>query len=126
MIDNLVIDGEPFAKGRPRFSCIRGKPHVYTDEKTRAAEEAIGWQLRSAMTGPPTQEPVRVQLIFHCKKAKGDLDNLCKTVLDAANGIVFEDDKQVVWLNAEIVRVDRHPCTIIAVSEIKARGEVAA
>jgi Holliday junction resolvase RusA-like endonuclease len=29
-----------------------------------------------------------------------DLDNLCKAVMDAANGVLFADDRQVVELQA--------------------------
>ena len=29
-------------------------------------------------------------------KFKPDVDNLCKTILDALNGLAYEDDKQVV------------------------------
>ena len=37
--------------------------------------------------------------ILHTKKI--DCDNLCKTVLDALNGIAYDDDKQVCRLYAE-------------------------
>ena len=36
---------------------------------------------------------------MHTKKI--DCDNLCKTILDALNGIAYDDDKQVCMLYVE-------------------------
>lgn len=102
----LRIDGEPIPKGRPRFSVIRGKVHTYTPEKTRAAEEAMRWHLRSAWTGEPTTKECHVQLTFAAKSKRSDIDNFCKLVLDAANGIVWTDDRQVTRLMVDLYRVD--------------------
>ena len=32
--------------------------------------------------------------------APGDIDNICKSILDGMNNVVFEDDKQIVKLKA--------------------------
>ena len=37
--------------------------------------------------------------VLHTKKI--DCDNLCKTILDALNGIAYDDDKQVCRLYVE-------------------------
>jgi Holliday junction resolvase RusA-like endonuclease len=36
-----------------------------------------------------------------CIPGKPDLDNVAKAVLDALNGVIYEDDKQVIKLVAE-------------------------
>jgi Holliday junction resolvase RusA-like endonuclease len=43
-----------------------------------------------------------------------DVDNLCKTVLDALNRIGYRDDRQVVHLRADVVRGSDDPFTLIA------------
>jgi Holliday junction resolvase RusA-like endonuclease len=44
--------------------------------------------------------PVRVTVAFYGADKRADLDNLIKSVLDAAQGSVFVNDKQVVSLSA--------------------------
>jgi Holliday junction resolvase RusA-like endonuclease len=39
---------------------------------------------------------------FFKGKARGDVDNYAGAVLDAANGILFADDKQVKYLEVEL------------------------
>jgi len=51
----------------------------------------------------PYKMPVEVILAFDINQKRlfeVDVDNLCKTVLDAMTGLVFEDDSQVVRLLA--------------------------
>lgn len=103
----LRIEGEPAPKGRPRFSVIRGKPHVYTDAKTLAAEEVIRWHLRSTIKGEPDDtHEFFVHLEFVVKSKRCDIDNLTKLVMDAANGFIWKDDKQVVRLLVDLYRTD--------------------
>jgi Holliday junction resolvase RusA-like endonuclease len=48
--------------------------------------------------------PVRVDMTFCYGNGGADLDNLVKAVLDALNGVVWEDDVQVVSMSARIHR----------------------
>jgi Holliday junction resolvase RusA-like endonuclease len=41
--------------------------------------------------------------ISHRRKLRGDLDNYIKAILDAGNGVLYEDDKQVEWINGGFV-----------------------
>lgn len=46
-----------------------------------------------------------------------DIDNVCKSVLDAMNGVVFEDDSQVV--DAHLTkRYADEPCVICIITEL--------
>lgn len=88
----IVVPGEPVPKGRPRF----GKGHAYTDPKTKAAEERIRALTRQAGIRKPTKKPVCLTIGFwRASKRRADIDNLAKLVLDALNGIVWEDDNQI-------------------------------
>jgi Holliday junction resolvase RusA-like endonuclease len=93
---------------------------TYTPKKTSDYESQIKAQALSAMgSAEPLETPVAVYIyinhaipVSYSKKRRADclagverpkvndIDNVCKCVLDAMNGIVFVDDKQVVSLHA--------------------------
>lgn len=105
----FLIEGKAIPKGRPRVA-MRGKfPHVYTPPTTRDWEAYVKKALLEAIAqaeadGKPytmiEKGPVKVRLSFFFKKMpKADVDNLAKSVLDAANGILYKDDSQIVDLS---------------------------
>ena len=121
MLD-MFLEVTPVPKGRPRFS--RGV--VYTPAKTHKAEKDIRSLLLCELrkTGVKiTAKPVCVKMRFNYiyprrltkhdklladldmlyKVSRPDIDNLVKLVCDAMNGLVYEDDNQVVKLFAEKV-----------------------
>ncbi|MGE0575428.1 MAG: RusA family crossover junction endodeoxyribonuclease [Reyranella sp.] len=108
------LPGEPRGKGRPRFSPRTGT--AYTDAATRRFERALAGAAVKAMAGRGMIDgPLFVSVVARfgipaswpkwkrAEAAKGallptvtpDADNLLKT-LDALNGVVFADDKQIV------------------------------
>jgi Holliday junction resolvase RusA-like endonuclease len=101
----LVLPIEPVPKGRPRFS-KRG--HAYTPQKTRVFERDVATLLRVAYRHPPLAGAIYCEVLFYLTKPKRcrrqfpsvrpDVDNLIKGVKDAANGILWTDDGQVVDL----------------------------
>ena len=119
MTITVTIPGEPVGKGRPRF-IKSGTP--YTPLKTRAYENKVAFLYKLAAKGRKFQRhaPVSVEIrayygipqsdskrqrerklngaIMPCKKP--DIDNVVKAVLDAINGIAYEDDAQVVMISA--------------------------
>ena len=68
----------------------------------------------------PLLGPVRVSCIFHREtRHPCDLDNLLKTILDALQGIAYENDRQVVSVTAE-KRIDaKHPRAFVEVSSVE-------
>lgn len=113
------VEGEPVAKARPRV--VKG--NTFTPEKTRIAEDNIGWAFKSAYPGNQVNNLAhfRVEILFFLtnykngKPRKFDLDNGCKTVLDALNGIVWGDDSQVTKLTLEKVVTFCEPKTLIRI-----------
>ena len=104
MIFTCTLQVAPHGKGRPRFT---KQGHAYTPAKTVAKEAEIKYWL--IQEGAPKFEGalsmnVRIYLkrpksgpknrIFPC--VRPDLDNYLKSVLDAGNGVLFNDDAQVV------------------------------
>ena len=119
----VVMCGEPTAKGRAKFSgrVVKGKVfgRAYTPEKTRNFEENLAWAAQVAMNGRPLFDgPLEVEVwafmsipaskpkkwvaaallsrVFPTKKP--DADNFAKSALDSCNKVVFVDDGQVVDL----------------------------
>ena len=116
----IFVEGVPVPKGRPRFA-RRGKfVTTYTPEKTRDYETLIEWRGKMAMGFlSPFDEAIKLVMSINLpipasmsKKSRAlaimgilrptkrpDYDNFAKC-LDALNGVVFEDDSQIV--DAEI------------------------
>ena len=120
---HFIIETNPVPKARPRVTC-RG---TYTPKRTKDAMEKIKEVIEEHPDCPdkPLSGPVSVIMTFYVpmpkswsKKKRGemlaepvakkqfDIDNLEKTVYDALNGILWEDDGQIwkhtvkkVWSN---------------------------
>ncbi|HET8685637.1 MAG TPA: RusA family crossover junction endodeoxyribonuclease [Methanosarcina sp.] len=114
----IIIQGDPVAKGRPKFARRGSFIATYTPAKTRKHEDIIRQAGIESMNGlEPLLVPLRVVIecfmpipksiskkdrqgmidgtICHTKRP--DLDNLAK-VIDGLNGIVWKDDSQIVRL----------------------------
>lgn len=98
----FTVPGKPVAKERPRF----GNGKVYTPARTAAYENAVGYSAQAAMAGRERfKGPVYVFLMFKMKRPEKpkfkypasvpDKDNLEKSISDAMNGIVYDDDAQI-------------------------------
>ncbi len=106
----------PVPKGRPRHSKFG---HDYTPSKTRDYEEKISSFYRENCSDY-YDSAIKVKLVFNmpipksasnknktlmavgmikCIKHNGDADNLAKSVLDALNGVAFEDDCLITKLS---------------------------
>ena len=100
---------DPVAKARPRLG---RNGRTYTPAKTVAFEKAIKQHFKAERKGkPPMAGPLSACISFVISRPKSvsankrkypvvkpDLDNLAKAVLDAANGILWEDDSQICKL----------------------------
>lgn len=68
----------------------------YMKSDAAALKEAYGWQAKADWNAPPLTVGLAVRIEFYfATNRKRDLDNHNKIVLDALNGIVWEDDKQI-------------------------------
>jgi len=102
-----TIPVKPQGKARARS----GRNGHYTPTKTKDSENSIGLWLK-AKGAPLFSGAVYMEIIFifvrpkSAKKrlyhtVKPDIDNCLKLFMDASNGILFDDDKQVVKLISE-------------------------
>ena len=114
------VYGEPVGKGRPRFARRGNFVSTYSPQKTKTYEDEIRMMAKAAMGASEALEtPITVAIYirvgipksFSKQKRKDalanierptkkpDIDNIAKCFLDAMNGIVYLDDKQVVSLH---------------------------
>ena len=112
----FTIEGDPVAKGRPRFAKRGNFISTYTPAKTKTYEESVALAAQYAMDGlKPLEGPLTALIFFympipksstkafktacnsddHEHAKKPDLDNLFKSVTDGMNGIVYVDDSQI-------------------------------
>lgn len=110
------IDGKPQGKGRPRFT---RSGHTYTPDNTAEYEQRvklayrlgggvkltgfISADIRAVFAVPKsyTKKQRSAALALHFAPRKPDCDNIAKIILDALNGLAYDDDAQVVKLHVE-------------------------
>ena len=117
----IHIPGDPHAQGRAR-ACRAGKHvRVYDPDDSRNWKATAQQHMADALVkldrpwGLETAMDVDILAVFPCPKSdyrkriprprrwhtksRGDVDNIAKSVLDAANGVLWKDDCQVAILN---------------------------
>jgi Holliday junction resolvase RusA-like endonuclease len=114
---SLSIPGAPISKKRPRFA-RRGKfVTTYNPQESEEGKFVCLMQTQMKHDPIPAGTPIYLTLNFHMpipasmsKKVrlsnpkhtkKPDLDNLIKFVKDCANGILWHDVSQVVFIIAD-------------------------
>ena len=135
----FIVEGQPKGKGRPRFTTSGGYPRTYTPLETRRYEERIRecffeqvkepiekdkidtLQIIAFYQVPASESKKRKQLMIDGKLSptvKPDLDNVIKVVLDALNGIAYNDDKQLLNIYASKF-YGAKPMLMVQLSEIE-------
>ena len=91
---NFTVPGQPVPKGRPRLG---RDSHTYTPPRTKAYEKKVATIAKLAMLGrPPFEFSVSVTIYAFIKgRRRIDWDNIAKSITDAMNKIVYEDDSQI-------------------------------
>lgn len=118
MTAEFVVHTQPKGKGRPRFARVGNSVRTYTPAKTADYEEMIRQayfnQCRGTYFGkspvfifvdayfqiPKSRTKADKELMRAGKirpTVKADADNILKSIMDALNGIAYEDDAQIVF-----------------------------
>jgi Holliday junction resolvase RusA-like endonuclease len=100
----FTVEGEPMSKARAR---VTRQGHSYTPKATVDAERRVREHFE-ATACEAFSVPVGVELAFYQgTRARKDIDNMVKLVLDALNGVAWTDDVQVSVLLARRVYVTK-------------------
>jgi len=105
------VSGDPVPKARARTVRKGGRTWSFTPKRVAAWERTIREEAAKHFD-EPMEGPVMISLVFHMARPRSrrkevyvsttpDLDNLEKAVLDALNGVAYEDDRFVVAKNAQ-------------------------
>lgn len=123
-MEKIEIAGKPIAW--KRVGVNKGR---FFDRQAKE-RQSFQWRLKSAFNKCPTEAPIVLSCIFsfalpkNASKVKRmallgafhegrpDVDNLAKFVNDAAQGILWRDDSQVVRLTVEKVWAEEDKTTI--------------
>lgn len=102
---HFIVSTNPLPKQRPRL----GKGgHVFTPDKTVIYEQIVAWECKAAMLEQSIDiftGDIGIIITFHrSDKLRADSDNLCKSVLDACNGVAWRDDSQVLGIYTRLRR----------------------
>jgi len=135
-----IIDGEPVAQQRPRFS----NKHTYDPQESLKTE--VSWSLKyqhmkqnsfqglylGALTNPlyvsfefhmtipkSVSKAKKAELLHKPHLKKKDLDNMCKFYMDAGNAVLWHDDSLIYRLDALKFYSDT-PRTVIVAREMEA------
>jgi Holliday junction resolvase RusA-like endonuclease len=106
---NFTIDGQivPYVRMTRRGKFVRPRAKRYLASKDR-----IGWQLKVQMQNCamlPERTSLRAILSFELPAPhRCDIDNQIKAVLDAAQGIVYRDDRWIDAVTAVRCKSERH------------------
>ena len=93
----LTVNGNPIPKGRPRV--YQGR--AMTPARTREYETLVSQAAGIAWSGEPAMGDLSVTLRFYrANRIRCDIDNLIKSVADSLNGVIWDDDDQIVELHA--------------------------
>lgn len=120
-----VIEGEPVCQERPRVISRGGKSWAY--DPSAKEKKALGMALL-AHRKDILEGDLWLDIEFFVGKGRKrvDLDNLVKGFLDAANGILFRDDSQIVKITAFLWRNSDRPSTefdVMVVSDIEIKQD---
>ena len=134
----MSILGEPVAQHRPRITTAGKFPRMYKTASDNNYREKLYWEAKQLNMKPiprPTQICADLKVYKAIPKSfsqakrslaikgalrpttKPDIDNYVKQVFDAFNGLIWEDDAQIVTVHArkfygEIPRLDLEISTI--------------
>ncbi len=116
---SFVYNGDPIAKGRAR----KGKNgNMYTPESTRQYEALLGTGFQSMLNGiePNGKDKFALRCVFYrSNRQRIDCDNLLKAVSDAATGLVWVDDSQVLEVIGRLFLNSPSPRAEIAIYRVE-------
>lgn len=134
----LLIPGDVVPQHRPRFARTGKFVRTYNSKADNDYRERLYWEVRRRKLTPFNREiPLHVIIRVERRLLKGhtgstrenallgliwpvsrpDLDNYVKQVFDGLNGLLWEDDSQIVKLEATKVYSET-PCLYILVSPL--------
>lgn len=105
----------PVPPSANRYWSLDRRGFIRVSDEARKYKQGV--KLRALTEGlrKPLAGPVVASVVVYRARRAGDLDNSLKVLLDALNGICFEDDSQVVEIHARREDDPSNPRVVITV-----------
>lgn len=107
-----LVPGCPLPLARARVT----EHGTYTPKRSRDYKQLVAY---AALVSRPkdwkSQGRFRVTCAFRTKNNLADIDNLCKMQMDALQGVLFDNDRDVVYLSAHKISGSLSPCAEVTV-----------
>lgn len=111
---------------RPRAVVVNGKPRFFEAKPVTDCRKSLALLLRQWWGPEPATGDLSVRMIIERARKRGarsgDIDNYCKTVLDAGTGVIWADDSQILFISCALAFSRDEDALVIEVSEY--RGEL--
>ncbi len=97
----IILKGQPKSTQHCyKTTCMGGRPRLYMSNECKDLKEDYQWQAKSQWHKKPLDRELDVSIdLYFGTKRKSDIDNFCKLILDSLEGIVYENDNQIMSLN---------------------------
>ena len=122
----FAVPGSPRPKGRPRFTKYG---HPYTPKATKGYEQQVRvaamaaltkWRLENDGRHWNAQGPFGLAVfLFFGDRRKRDLDNVLKSISDALNKLLYDDDHQLDEIYAVRDFDIRSPRAVVTVRRLR-------
>jgi crossover junction endodeoxyribonuclease RusA len=93
------------------------KGGFYKSQEAKDWTEACQWEVRKHYKHSPLTSQIYLGIDF-MQKMNRDIDNGLKLIIDALQGLVYDNDRQVVHLNVRKFEEKENPRVEIQVEEI--------
>lgn len=139
----FIVYGAPVAQPRQRQRIVKTGTRIFahnytpTDSPVNAWKANVKTEAKKVMPQSPWEGPIDLRLTFflprpknRCRKkdpqgpmwcpSSKDIDNLYKSVTDALSGLLYRDDRQIVYavVQKKYHSKDGRPNAIIEIEEI--------
>lgn len=114
---SFIFPGRAISKDNEKIFNRQGRP--FTSKRFKDYEKYIRLSAKSQFEGEILKLPLSVTMIFIFKnKVHPDLTNLPKSICDALNKVVWQDDRQIEIFQG-MVRIEENERIEVMVQEIE-------
>jgi Holliday junction resolvase RusA-like endonuclease len=117
-VTRLELPYPPSNNSYKRHYCTVDNHHAVSASLTPAAREfkhTAGWLAKDAYR-EPLSGPVAVKILAYMPPRRMDADNVLKVLLDALNGVAWEDDRQVTDLQIILCEGSKNPHLVVDIA----------